>query len=206
MTYISAPSITKSESTYSAKNIARIIGLVCIVGFLFDMIILGLPPQNNAEWRVGFVQEFANRSIILLFGLGLLIFGSTGNRKIRLSLVSRLCVISSLLFFLLCIGSVVDSIRLSQQAIGNISTQETQLRAQIDAAKSNPDSLPENVDLADLDQFSQQLSQQANSIRSNAKRTVLKTGISNIGNLAIVGVGMFGLGRVGMGLSRSMKG
>ncbi|MEL7355032.1 MAG: HpsJ family protein [Cyanobacteria bacterium J06560_6] len=206
MTYVSASPAAKTEGTYGTKNIARIIGLVCIIGFFFDMLILGLPPQNNAEWRVGFIQEFANRSIILLFGFGLFVFGSVGNNRGQLNLVSRFCVVFSLVFFLLCIGSIVDSIRLSQQALGTISSQETQLQAQIDAAKNNPESLPENVDLSDLDQFSQQLSQQANSIRSNTKRTVFKTGISNIGNLVIVGAGMFGLGRVGMGLARSNKG
>jgi hypothetical protein len=202
MTYVaSAP--TRSDSTYGAKHICRIIGLVCIIGFIFDMVVLGLPPQNNAEWRIGFIQELANRSIIFLFGLGLVIFGSVGNSNSRLKFASKLSMAVGLLFFLLCLASVVDSIRLSQQAMGNISTQESQLQTQIKTAKANPAGLPENIDLEALEKVSQQLTQQANSLRSNTKRTVFKTGISNIGNLAIVGAGLLGLGRTGMGLSRT---
>ncbi|MGB3300303.1 MAG: HpsJ family protein [Phormidesmis sp.] len=203
MAYVSTSAPPRTDSTYGAKNICRIIGLVCIVGFIFDMAVLGLPPQNNAEWRIGFIQELANRSIIFVFGLGLVMFGSIGNSKSRLRLTAKLSMAVGLLFFLLCLGSVVDSIRLNQQAMGNISTQESQLQSQIEEARSNPAALPENIDLAALEQVSQQLTQQADSIRSNTKRTVFKTGISNIGNLAIVGAGLLAMGRVGMGLSRT---
>ena len=204
MAYVSASAPVNTDRTYGVKNICRTIGLVCLAGFLFDMIVLGLPPQaGNVEWRIGFIQEMANRSIILLFGLGLFIYGSIGNSRSHLKLVSRLSTVIGVLFFLLCLLSIVDSIRLSQQSVTAISTQESQLQSQIEDAKANPDSLPENVDLAALDQVSQQLTQQANQLRSNTKRTVLKTGVSNIGNLAIVGAGLLGLGRTGLGLSRS---
>lgn len=204
MAYISAsaPGSIK-EGSYSFKNAARIIGLVCIIGFFFDMLVLGLPPQGSIEWRIGFVQELANRSIILLFGLGLFIFGSSGRSRSRLRTVSKLSMGIGVLFFLLCLLSVVDSVRLSKQSATAISSQESQLQTQIEAARSNPQELPENVDLAALEQVSQQLTQQANTLRSNAKRTVFKTGISNIGNLLIVGTGLLGLGRSGMRLSRS---
>lgn len=205
MTYVpaSAPPNRSDSAYYGAKNIARIFGLVCIIGFIFDIVILGLPPQNNAEWRLGFIQEFANRSIILLLGVSLFTFSSVGTHKQLLRLTSRITMIVGIMFFLLCLGSVVDSIRLNQQTLGAISTQESELRSQIDAATNSPEGLPENIDLADLKQVSQQLTQQANALRSDAKRTVFKTGISNIGNLAIVGVGLLGVGRTGMGLSRS---
>lgn len=203
MAYISASTpADKMDSSYGIKNICRIIGLVCIIGFFFDMLVLGLPPQRNIEWRIGFVQELANRSIILLFGLGLFIFGSAGRSKSRIKFVSQLSMALGVVFFLLCLLSVVDSTRLSKQSSTAIAAQESQLRSQIQEARSNPAELPENIDLAALDQVSAQLTQQADQLRNNAQRTVLKTGISNIGNLLIVGAGLVGLGRTGMGVSR----
>lgn len=204
MAYISASAPSKVvDSSYSFKNAARIIGLVCIIGFFFDMLVLALPPQGSIEWRVGLVQELANRSIILLFGLGLFIFGSSGRNRGRLRLASKLSMAVGVLFFLLCLLSIIDSVRLSQQSTTAINTQESQFQTQLEAARSNPAELPENVDLVALDEVSQQLSQQANVLRNNAKRTVFKTGISNIGNLLIVGTGLLGIGRSGMRLSRS---
>lgn len=203
MAYIStAPSKTVGNNVYGVKNIARIVGLVCIVGFFFDIFVLGLPPQSGSEWRIGFIQEFANRSIILLFGLALFMYGNVGSGRSRLRFASRLSMILGVVFFLLCMLSVVDSIRLSQQTVSNISTQESQLQSQLEQAQANPDSLPENVDLNALDQVSQQLTQRADTLRSSTKRTIFKTGVSNIGNLVIVGAGLLGLGRCGMGLSR----
>ena len=203
MTYVPASaSPNRADSAHGAKNIARIFGLVCIIGFIFDIIILGLPPQNNAEWRLGFIQEFANRSIILLLGVSLFTFSSVGTHRRLLKLTSRITMITGVMFFLLCLGSVVDSIRLSQQTLGEISTQESELRSQIDAARNSPEGLPENIDLSDLKRVSQQLTRQANVLRSNTKRTVFKSGVSSIGNLAIVGAGLLGVGRTGMGLSR----
>lgn len=202
MAYISASAPNQANS-YGVKSICSIVGLVCIVGFFFDILVVGLPPQLSVEWRIGFIQEFANRSIILLFGLALYIFGSTGKSRGRLKLLSQLSMGIGVLFFLLCIVSVVDSIRLNQRALANISTQEAELQTQIQDAKANPEGLPENIDLAGLEQVSQQLTERANTLKSNAKRTAIKTGISNVGNLFVVGAGLLGLGRCGMGLARS---
>lgn len=204
MAYIPASaSGAATDSTYSVKNAACIIGLVCIVGFFFDMLVLALPPQSSIEWRISIVQELANRSIILLFGLGLFIFGSAGKSKSRLRTASKISMSVGVVFFLLCLLSVVDSVRLNNQSAAAISTQESQIQTQLEEARSNPTALPENVNLETLEQVSQQLTQQANALRSNTKRTVFKTGISNIGNLLIVGTGLLGLGRSGMRISRS---
>lgn len=203
MSYIAAPAPGQADGTYGIKNVCRTIGLVCIFGFLFDILILGLPPQSGIEWRIGFIQEFANRSIIFLFGMALFVFGSVGRSKSKVKLISKLSMGIGVFFFLLCFLSVVDSIRMSKQATTTISAQESQIQTQIREAKANPAGLPENVALDDLEQYSRQLTQQANMLKKNTKRTVFKTGISNIGNLFIVGVGLIGLGRSGMKLSRT---
>ena len=204
MAYVSATTTRLGESSFGPGNICRVVGLVCVLGFFFDMLVLLLPPQvGNVEWRIGIMQNFANRSIILLFGLALLIYGSMGNSRSRLKGVSKLSTILGLVFFLLTLLSIVDSIRLNQQAVNAISGQENQLQTQIREAQANPTALPDNVNLDQLQEFSQQLTVQADTLKRNAQRTALKTGISNIGNLLLVGAGLIGLGRSGLALSRS---
>ena len=204
MAYVSASPSRAGDSSFGAKNICTIVGLVCVVGFAFDMLVILLPPQlGNVEWRLGVLQTFADRSIILLFGLALLIYGSLGNSRGRLKMVSQLSMVMGLVFFLLSLLSIVDGIRLNQQAVNTISSQENQLQTQIRDAQTNPSVLPDNVDLDQLQEFSQQLTAQADTLKRNAKRTVLKTGISSIGNLLLVGLGLVGLGRSGMTLLRS---
>lgn len=203
MAYVSASVPGKLDGSYSIKNICRVVGLVCVAGFIFDMLVLTLPPQFGVEWRIGVIQQFANRSIILLFGLALIIFGSQGNSTSRMRLMAKVSMGLGVLFFLLSLLSVVDSVRLSQRAVSNISTQESELQTQLRDAQANPEGLPDNVNLEDLTQFSQQLTAQADTLKKNAQRTVLKTGISNIGNLVLVGAGLLALGRGGMRLSRT---
>lgn len=203
MAYVSASVPGKLGDSYNVKNICRVIGLVCVAGFIFDMLVLILPPQFGVEWRIGVIQQFANRSIILLFGLALIIYGSHGNSTSRMRVVAKLSMGLGVLFFLLSLLSVVDSVRLNQRAVSNISTQESQLQTQLREAQDNPEGLPENVNLADLEQVSQQLTARAGTLKKNAQRTVLKTGVSNIGNLVLVGSGLLALGRGGMRLSRN---
>lgn len=190
------------ETPYGVKNICRIIGLVCIIGFIFDMVMLMLPLQNSIEWRIGFIQEVANRSIILLFGLALLVFGSANVSRSTLLLASKLSMTVGVLFFLLCPLTIADSLRLSQQSASVINAQESQLKTEIQAAKANPGTLPADVDTTSLKYASQQLAQQATSLRKSAKNTAIKTGTSNIGNLLIVGIGLLGVGRSGMDIAR----
>lgn len=191
------------DNTYGVKNVCRIVGLVCIVGFIFDMVVMGLPPQSNIQWRIGVVQELADRSILLLFGLALFMFGSMGTYKRHLRLAAKLSMGVGIVFFLLCPLSIADSLRLSNQSANTINAQESQMQTEIKAARANPEELAEGVDLATLKTFSQQLEQQAATLKKNARQTVFKTGISSIGNLLIVGVGLLGLGRAGMGIAAS---
>ena len=191
------------DNTYGVKTVCRIVGLVCIAGFIFDMVVMGLPPQSNIEWRIGVVQELSDRSILLLFGLALFVFGNMGTSKKHLRLAAKLSMGVGVVFFLLCPLAIADSLRLSQQSANTINAQETQMQTEIKAARANPERLAEDVDLATLNNISQQLKQQATSLKKSARQTVFKTGISSIGNLLIVGVGLLGLGRSGMGIASS---
>lgn len=202
MAFISA-STPNATGSYNPKSLCQIVGYVCLAGFVLDLLILTLPPNlGSTEWRVGLVQQFADRSITLLFGMALVLFGSQANRA-RLKLFSRASMIVGLVFFLLCLLTIVDGIKLQQQAVTTISTQETQLQTRIRDVQGNPSALGDNVTPEDLKRASELLTEQASTLKQNAKNTVIKAGASSIGNLIIMGIGLLGLGRYGMASLRA---
>ena len=191
---------------YSANNIAKIVGLVCAIGFFFDMLILVLPPQlGNVTWRIGMEQEFANRSVIFLFGMALLIASGVGiaKGKGRLLITSRISLVAGVAFFLISLLAIADAIQLQNQALGNIDDRESQIQQQLRDAEQNPESLREGVNVEDLQRISEELTRQAEERRNNARRAAVKTAVSNVGNLLLVGAGLIGLGRGGSRLAKN---
>lgn len=196
----------QSSGGYSAKNIAKIVGLVCVIGFIFDMLLLFLPPQlGNVTWRIGLEQEFANRSIIFLLGMALLIFSGVGitQGKGRLLLTSRISLVAGVLFFLISLVAIADAIQLQKQALGNIDSRETEIQEQLRQAQENPEQLREGVTTEDLNKIAEELKRQAEERRNSARRAAVKTAVSNVGNLILVGAGLIGLGRSGSMLSKN---
>lgn len=192
----------KFASAPTGKGIAQIVGLVCLVGFAIDILIAVLPPQlGNIEWRVGFLQQFSDRSLIFILGAALTIFGSIGARR-RLRQFSTFCLAIGVVYVLCCFLAIADTLSLQQRAVSAIDTQASQLQTQLRNAQANPTALGANVTLEDIKRVANQLNGQASAIKQNAKRTVIKTGASTVGNLAVVGLGLLGLGRIGLQLSR----
>ncbi|OKH10832.1 hypothetical protein [[Limnothrix rosea] IAM M-220] len=197
---------TAGGGGYSAKNIAKIVGLVCTIGFIFDMLILFLPPQlGNVTWRIGIEQEFANRSIIFLFGIALLAFSGVGvaKGKSRLLLISRTSLIAGIAFFLISLIAIADAVQLQNQALGNIDNRESEIQQQIRDAERNPENLREGVNVEDLQRISDELTRQAEERRNRARRAAVKTAVSNVGNLILVGAGLIGIGRSGSRLAKN---
>ncbi|WP_416672223.1 HpsJ-like protein, cyanoexosortase C-associated [Egbenema bharatensis] len=202
MASISSSTPIPNSGSYGGKGICQIVGYVCLFGFIIDMLILALPPQlGSSEWRLGFVQQFSDRSIILLFGSALILVGSLEKRKL-LRQFSTFCLLAGVLFFLLCILAVADSVALQRQAVTTISTQESELQTQIRDAQSNPSAIREDLTAEDLTRASQLLTQQADTLKQNAKTTVFKTAASSVGNLLVMGVGLVGIGRYGLASRR----
>ncbi|MEP0918328.1 HpsJ family protein [Leptolyngbya sp. DQ-M1] len=192
----------KIASAPTGKGIAQVVGLVCLVGFAIDMLIVLLPPQlGSIEWRVGFLQQFSDRSLIFILGAALTIFGSIGARR-RLRQFSTFCLAIGVIYLLSCFLAISDTLSLQQQAVSTIDSQASQLQTQLRNAQANPASLGANVSLEDIKRVSNQLTGQASTVKENAKRTVIKTGASTVGNLAVVGLGLLCLGRIGLQLSR----
>ncbi|MBD2001074.1 hypothetical protein H6G00_31510 [Leptolyngbya sp. FACHB-541] len=180
------------------RGICQIVGLVCLFGFGLNMLVLFLPPQiGDAAWRIGFLQQFGDRSLVLLIGAALTITGSLDSRR-WLRQLSLFCLFLGGIYLITCLLVVKDTLSLRQVALNNISAQETQVQNEIRNAQSNPAALGENITLEDLQQASQTLSGQATIAKQAAQTTVLKTGITNVINLVAVGLGLIGLGRYGL--------
>lgn len=194
MTTLSSPN--NYTGSYSPKGLCQIVGLACLAGFLVDTFVLSFPPNlGNLQWRVAFTQQISDRSIILLFGLALLMFGIVELRQWRRRL-ALFCLTLGVIFNLSSILVIRDGIELQQQALTTITNQATQAQAQIQQAQSNPGTVP-NVTPEQLKQLSQVVGNQVSALKENAKATTLKTGISSVGNLVVVGLALIGLGQYG---------
>lgn len=194
MASISSPNVFDA---YSAKSIFRIVGFTCLVGFLFDVLALGLPPNPMAlEWRLSFLEQVGNRSVILLFGAALTMFGIMDGRRL-LRQLAILCLVVGVIFHLSCVLMIRDTLTLQQQTLQNISSQAAQLQTQIQQAQDSPE-LPENITPEQIQQASQSVSQQAESLKQNARTGITKAGIASLGNFVVVGLGLISLGRFGL--------
>ncbi|WP_088892297.1 HpsJ-like protein, cyanoexosortase C-associated [Leptolyngbya ohadii] len=183
-------------------GICQIVGFVCIFGFVLNMAVLFLPPQlRDATWRLGFLQQFGDRSLVLLIGAALMIAGSIDSRR-WLRQLSLISLFLGGIYLITCLLVVKDTLSLRQQALNNISAQETQVQNQIRNAQSNPAALGQNVTAEDLQRASQTLTGQATIAKQTAQTTVLKTGIISIVNLVAIGLGLVGLGRYGLSTRR----
>ena len=193
MTTLSAQNFTAS---YNPKGLCRIVGFACLAGFLVDLLVLTFPPTlTSTEWRLGFMQQMSDRSVILLFGLALIMYGIIDLRQWRRRL-AMVCLVLGILFNLSSILVIRDGLTLQQQALTNISNQASQLQSQIEKVQQNPQAAP-NVTPEQLQQASQAVSNQTMALKQNAKTSVFKTGVSSVGNLIIIGLALIGLGQYG---------
>ena len=192
-----------SSNGNAAKSICLIVGCVCLAGFLIDMVAVGMPPDLFAlEWRVSFLKQLGDRSIILLFGSALLLYSQLGNRRLTRPL-SLICLGVGVAFMLSCILIIRDGLVLQEQAANTINTQAEQLQAQIEQSKGSPE-IPADVTPEQFAQATQQVTTQAEQLKQNAQTGITKAGLASIGNLIVVGLGLIGLGRFGLVGSRQM--
>jgi len=195
-------SFGQTSTTKTSKTFCRIVGIVCLIGFAINLIVLALPPNPMVlEWRVGFLQQVSDRSIILLFGAALTIHGSLETRALRKQLGTA-CLAIGVIYLLFCVLVIRDGLTLNDLAEKNIATQAAQVQTQIQNAKDNPKAAP-NVTPDQLKQAAQMIDNKAVSLKQNAKTGILKTAIAIVGNLVVIGIALISLGRYGMRPSKS---
>lgn len=186
-----------SRNNQIGKDICLIVGLICIAGFAVDLLVLGTPPDPFAlEWRVNFLQQMGDRSIVFFFGVALLLYSIFDNHRIKRPL-ALFCLALGVAFLLSSLLIIRDSLTLKDQAFRNISTQEEQLQTQIEESRASGE-LPPDISLDQLQQASQEITSRAEQAKQSTSQNVTKAGMASLGNLVVVGIGLIGLGRTGM--------
>jgi predicted PurR-regulated permease PerM len=184
-------------SMSNGRSLFRIVSFACIAGFLLDIIALAFPLKlGELAWRVGFLQQIGDRSIILLLGLVFLMLGSLEMRNLRKQ-VAMVSLGLGLAFMLCGVIGIKDAVSLQKQTSTNITAQSTQLQERIQQAKEKP---PANAKVTPelIDQAMKQVTDRTADAQKTAQTQILKTGLSSVGNLFIVGLAMIGIGRYGM--------
>ena len=182
----------------AGKNICLVVGLTCLLGFLVDTLVLSTPPDPlSLQWRVNLLQQVGDRSIVLLFAAALLMYSFLDQRQLKRSL-GFICLVLGVAFMLSCILVIRDSLILQSETLQNINNQEQQVQYQIEKAREGGADLPGTVTPEQLQQASQQLANQASTLKQNARQGITKAGVASMGNLIAVGLGMLGLGRLGI--------
>jgi hypothetical protein len=199
-TSVSSAKYSSSNSSnilIGGRSIYRIIGIACLAGFLFDLLVLAAPPNPmELQWRIGFLQKVGDRSIVFMLGIAFLMMGIFDARALlkKLALGS---MIVGLIFCLLVPLSIRDSVVLQKEVSGRINTQANQIENQIQQIQSNPE-LKNKPTEAQIKQALATLSTRSDSLQKNAAQGAIKTGAASVSNLLITGLALIGLGRYGM--------
>jgi hypothetical protein len=201
MTSIPAQKSQKFSGAYTPNGLCQIVGLVCIAGFIVDITVGAFPlALGTLEWRIGFFQQFGDRSIILLFGLALMLYSSLDSRQFRKYLVTT-CLALGVVYILASVLVIRDGVTLHSRTETQIDAKASEIQTKIQDVQTNPKPnakvTPEQVE-----QAGKLLKQQATSLKDNARTSVLKTSVSSVGNLIVIGLGLIGLGQYGARPSR----
>lgn len=188
---------TQTSAGLAGQMIARIVGFTCLFGFLADMIALTFPLGAGAAWRVGLLQQMGDRSIVLLFGLALVIFSFWEIPQLRKPF-SYLSLAVGVIFLLTCILVIRDGLVLQSRAVEQINQEAQTLQTQVEEGRSNPE-ISANVSPEEFSQALATIETQAETLTQNAKTTLTKTSLASTSNFVVMGIGLLGLGRVGIG-------
>lgn len=189
------------DNPYIPRSLCQIVGFACLAGFIVDLLVLAVPPDPmSVEWRVSLFQQLSDRSVILLFGIALTLYGNLDNRRVKQQLALA-ALLLGVFFGLCCVLVIHDGITVQQEAINTINKQAAQIQTQIQQAQTNPPptlkATPEQ-----LQQASKQVKAQAETLTQTTKITALKTTFASVGNLLAVGIGLISLGRYGSRVRR----
>lgn len=188
-----------------SKRLALIVGVICLLGFIVDILVIGLPPNPLApQWRLNFLQQVAERSLLLFIGSTLLLFSLLDASLKVLQKLSASYLIIGILVGLSSLIVIKDNFVLKSQALSNINIQATELRTQIVKGQENS-ALNEQIDADAFTAALLSVDSQADVLRKNIQTGAMKTLISSAGNLFLVGVGLVGVGRLGLLKSLSGK-
>lgn len=187
------------------QRLAFIVGGICIIGFLIDILIIALPPNPLApQWRLNFLQLVSERSLLLFIGSVLMLYSKLDGRLKQLRTISMVFLIVGLLLGLSSLMVIQDTLTLQRQAIANINTQAAELRARIEQGQEDP-TLGQQISPHALSEALRSVESQTTTLTHEAQIGAMKTLISSAGNLLLMGTGLVGIGRLGLLQSLSTR-
>lgn len=194
-------SVMLEETNAIHKQLCLIVGLVCMAGFCVDMLTLVLPlAPFQLSWRMSVLEQVGDRSIVFLLGSALVIYSQLINRRVVRPL-SLLCLGVGIAFMLSCLVVIRDSLVMQDVTISRISNQAEVLQARIREGENSPE-LPADISLDQLREAAQQVASEAEQLKQNSRTEINKLGLSSMGNLVVVGLGLMSVGRFGLATSR----
>jgi hypothetical protein len=148
------------------------------------------------EWRIDFMQQFSGRSIILFLGAALLLYSLLDQPTIARGLALA-CLVTGVIFLLSGVLVIRDGVTLQTQALGNIESQAEAIRTQLESAINGAD-LPPEVTPERIQEALPQLETQTETLKQNARGSVVRSMISVLSRQVIIGLGFLSLGRIGL--------
>jgi hypothetical protein len=181
----------------TGRGIFSIVGIACIVGFAIDILVAAFPLNpGSLEWRVGFLRQLSDRSIVPMIGLGFLMFACMDARTLRKQL-GYVGMATGVLCLMLGVLAIRDGVTLQSETLKTINGRASQVQQQIQEAQAKPPA-GAKITPQDVEQAMKQIEERSQAMQTNAKGSILKTGANSVGNLVVVGLALIGLGRYGV--------
>ncbi|WOD37912.1 hypothetical protein [Nodosilinea sp. E11] len=188
----------QAQGVVTTQKLAFIVSGICLIGFVIDILVIGLPPNPlSPQWRLNFLQQVSERSLLLFVGSALLVYSKLNSRLQQLKVMAIGCVLAGLLLGLSSLLVIKDTLTLQHQAIANLDTQASELRARITQGREDP-ALNQQLDDDAFTNAIRSVDNQATILKQDAQIGSMKTLISSSGNLLLVGGGLIGVGRLGL--------
>ena len=151
---------------------------------------------SGALWRFGILQQVGDRSIVLVFGVALLIYGCW-DITMRRKFFSYLGLGLGVAYLLTCVLVISDGLKVQAQAVNQINQRAQQLQTQVEQSRNNPD-IKAKATPKDFENAQKSIEAQAFTMTENAKNGSTKKSIIVASNFLIMGVGFLSLGRLGI--------
>jgi hypothetical protein len=203
---MSNATVQEPKGDSAGQAIARIVGLICVLGFIVDVLGLILPPGSGAGWRFGLLQQVGDRSIVLVFGIALLIYGCWES-QLRRKPLSYAALGLGVVYLLTCVLVVSDGLKVQSQATTKINQRVEQLQTRVEQSRNNPQ-ISAKASPQDFDNALKSIEAQAYAATESTKTGLTKTIIVVAINFLVMGLGLLSLGRFGIGgsLNRASQG
>ncbi|MEL6163420.1 MAG: HpsJ family protein [Cyanobacteria bacterium J06641_2] len=127
-------------ATVNTSRTMKVVGIILILSFLVDILILSFPPQpTNTAWQTGLATAFVDRGIVPLVGLGMLFAGHwvdsfDDSSPSGIDLRFPALILSSILglIFLLIFPVHLNNVRqISERDVAQVTARAEQAESQV---------------------------------------------------------------------------